>query len=105
MAIYKYLQSGVNCYKKNNLHSATLHGYATAINTLFELQKYLLPINFNDNNNMAGVIIDNIKKEENITKQQAPLDKTIFAKIQQAALDSNNPNSDRSILADIVALV
>ncbi len=46
----------------------------------------------------------NIIKEENIAKQQAPLDNAIFAKTQQAALDSNNPNQDRSLLADIVTL-
>ncbi len=75
-----------------------------AINTLLELQKYRLPIDFNDNNNVAGVIISNIIKEKNIAKQQAPFDNTIFAKIQQLALDSNKSNSDCSILSDIVAL-
>ncbi len=69
VAIYvKYLQGRVNYYNKNNLRSATLPGYATAIYRLFELQKYRLYINFNNNNNMAGVIINNIAKEEN-TKQ------------------------------------
>jgi hypothetical protein len=98
VAIYiKYLQSGVNYYNKNNLRSATLCGYTTTINTLFELQNYRLPI-------MAGVIINNVIKEENIAKQQAPLDNAIFAEIQQSALDSNIPNLDRSLFADIVAL-
>ncbi len=32
---------------------------------------------------MAGVIINNIIKEENIAKQRDPLNSTIFAKIQQ----------------------
>ncbi len=53
---------------------------------------------------MAGVIINNIIKKENIAKQQAPLDNPIFAKIQQAAYDSNNSNSDHCLLTDIVAL-
>jgi hypothetical protein len=48
---------------------------------LFELRKYRLPIDFNDKNNMAGVIINNIIKEENIAKQHGPLDSSIFAKI------------------------
>jgi hypothetical protein len=64
----KYLQSGINYYTNNNLRSATLCGYATAVNTLFELRKYRPPIGFNDENNMAGVIINNIIKEENIAK-------------------------------------
>jgi hypothetical protein len=88
----KYLQSGINYYNKNNLQSAMLRGYAAAINTLFELRKYRSPTNFNDKNNMAGVIINNIVKEENIANQRAPLDSTIFAEIQQPACKSNNPD-------------
>jgi hypothetical protein len=61
VAIYmKHLQSGINHYNKNNLCSATLSGYTKVINTLFELQNYRLPIDFDNNNNMAGVIINNI---------------------------------------------
>jgi hypothetical protein len=52
---------------------------------LFKLRNYRPPINFNDKNNIAGVIINNIIKEENIAKRCAPLDSTIFAKIQQSA--------------------
>ncbi len=36
----------------------------------------------NDNNNMAGVFMSNIIKEENIAIQHAPLDNIIFAEIQ-----------------------
>ncbi len=105
VAIYtKYLQSGINYYNKTNLWSATLHGYAAAVNTLFKLRKYRLLVNFNDKNNMVGVIINNIVKEENIAKQHAPLDSTIFAKIQQLACKSDNPDSDCSLLANIVTL-
>jgi hypothetical protein len=53
---------------------------------------------------MAGVIINNIIKEEKISKQRAPLDSTIFTKIQQLAHKSNNPDSDHSFLANIVTL-
>ncbi len=51
-----------------------LRGNATAVNMLFELRNYRPPINFNDKNNMAEVIINNIIKEENIAKLCAPLD-------------------------------
>jgi hypothetical protein len=54
---------------------------------------------------MAGVIINNIIKEENIEKQRAPLDSNIFAKTQQSAENSNNLNSDHSLFANIVTLV
>ncbi len=69
----KYLQSGINYYNKNNLRSAMLRGYAIAVNTLFELRKYRPPIDFKDKNNMVGVIINHIIKEENIAKQRAHL--------------------------------
>ncbi len=72
----------MNYYKKNNLHFATLRGYATAANTLFELQKYRPPIDFNNDSNMAGVITSNIIKGEYIDIQQAPLDSIIFVEIQ-----------------------
>ncbi len=105
VAIYtKYLQSGINYYNKNNLRSATLHGYAIAVNTLFKLRNYRQPIDFNDKNNMAGVIISIIIKEENIAKQCAPLDSTIFAKIQQLSQKSNNLDSDSNLFANIVTL-
>jgi hypothetical protein len=40
----KYLQSRVNYYNKNNLRSAILQEYATAVNMHFELPKYRPPI-------------------------------------------------------------
>jgi hypothetical protein len=105
VAIYtKYLQSGINHYNKNNLQSTMLRGYTTAVNMLFKFRKYRPLINFNDEHNMAGVIINNIIKEENIAKQRAPLDSTIFAKIQQLACKSDNSNSDHSLFANIVTL-
>jgi hypothetical protein len=40
VAIYtKYLQSGINYYNKNNLQSAKLREYATAVNMLFKVFK------------------------------------------------------------------
>ncbi len=73
VAIYtKYLQSGINYYSKNNLWSATLGRYATAVKTFFQFRKYRPLIGFHDKNNMAGVIINNIIKEENIAKQMLP---------------------------------
>ncbi len=106
VAIYtKYLQSGINYYNKNNLRSATLCRYATAVNTLFKLREYRLLIDFNDKNNMAGVTINNIIKEDNIAKQCAPLDITFFTNIQQSAQKSGNLDSDNSRFTNIVTLI
>ena len=100
----KYLQSGINYCNKNNLQSAKLRGYAATVNTHFELRKYRLPIDINDKNNMTGVITNNVIKEENISKQRAPFDSTIFAKKQQLAQKSDNLHSDRSLFTNIVTL-
>jgi hypothetical protein len=75
----KYLQSGINYYNVTNLRSATLCGHTTAVDMPFELKKHRPPIDINHNNYMAGVIINNIIKEENIAVQRWPLDNTIFA--------------------------
>jgi hypothetical protein len=53
---------------------------------------------------MAGVIINNIVREEKTAKQRALLDSAIFAKIQQLACKSTNLDSDCSLLANIVTL-
>jgi hypothetical protein len=65
---------------------------------------YRPPINFNDKNNMAGVIINNIIKEENIAMHHALLNSTIFGKIQQSACKSANLDSDHSLFVNIVTL-
>ena len=53
---------------------------------------------------MAGILINNLIKEENIATQRSPLDYAIFAQIQQAAHMSNNLDLDHSLLLDIVTL-
>jgi hypothetical protein len=84
MTIYmKYPQSSIIYYNKNNLGSATLCGYATAVNTLFELRKYRPPINFNDKNNMAGVIITTSSKKRT---QQSSMLSSIIPSCQNTAI-------------------
>ena len=105
MAIYiKFLQSGVNYCNRDNLQSMTLLGYAKAIKTLFTLHTFKPPVDLNDKNNMAGTLINNLIKEENIAMQRSPLNNDIFAQIQQAACTSNTPDLDHSLLLDIVTL-
>ncbi len=104
MAIYTIPPEQHKLLQQDNLWSTTLRGYAAAVNMLFEFGKYRPLIGFNDKNNMAGVIINNIIKEKNIAKQRAPLNSTNFAKIQQSACKSNNSDSDHSLFTGIVAL-
>jgi hypothetical protein len=53
---------------------------------------------------MAGVIIYNFVEEENLAKQRALLNSTIFAKIQQSAQKSISPDSDHNLFANKVTL-
>ncbi len=38
-------------------------------------------INTSDPNNMAGILINNLVKEEDIARQRSPLDSNIFTKL------------------------
>ncbi len=78
VAIYiRYLMSGVNFRNKDSLRSNTIKGYATGINSLFALRRMKEPIVLSDPNNMAGILINNLIKEEDIARQRSPLDKRI----------------------------
>ena len=82
VAIYiKYLMSGVNFRNKDFLRSATIQGYATSINSLFRPQSMEAPVDTSDPNNMAGILINNLVKEEDIARQRSPLDSNIFAEL------------------------
>jgi hypothetical protein len=39
------------------------------------------PVDTSDPNNMAVILINNLVKEEDITRQHSPLDSNIFAKL------------------------
>jgi hypothetical protein len=53
---------------------------------------------------MAGIIINNLIKEETLASQCSPLDSTIFAELQRAASSSHSCDSDRNLLFDILTL-
>ena len=56
--------SGVNFRNKDSLRSNTIKGYATSINSLFTLGNMNILIVLSDPNNMAGILINNLIKEE-----------------------------------------
>jgi hypothetical protein len=68
VAIYaKFVMCGINYYNKDNLRSSTLRGYATAVNTLFQLRGFKQPTNLSSPSNMAGIIINNLIKVETVS--------------------------------------
>ncbi len=78
----KFLMCGINYYNKDVLRSSTLWGYATAVNTLFQLRGYKQPTELSNPSNMPGIIINNLIKEETVASQCSPLDSTIFTELQ-----------------------
>jgi hypothetical protein len=53
---------------------------------------------------MAGIIINNLIKEETVASQRSPLDSTVFAELQFAASSSHSCNSDQNLLFDTLTL-
>ena len=100
----KYIMVGINYYNKDVLRSNTVRGYALAVNTLFRLRGYKPPTDMTDRNNMPGIVINNLIKQEDIASQRAPLDEAIFAEAHRAAKASHSLDSDRHLMFDILTL-
>ena len=95
---------GIIYYNKDVLRSSTLRGYATAVNTLFQLRGYKQPTKLSNPSNMPGIIINNLIKEETVASQRSPLDSAIFAELQWAASSSHLHDSDQNLLFDMLTL-
>lgn len=89
---------------KTRVRSATVRGYAEAINTLFVLRGFRKPVDFDDPNNMVALLASNLKKEEDVANQRSPLDNQVFAKLQEMAIKSKSPDSAEAVLFNTVAL-
>jgi hypothetical protein len=61
------------------------------------------PVNKSDPNNMAGILINNLVKEEDIVRQHSPLDSNIFAELLRTLNVSHLPDSEQLTLFDLVA--
>ncbi len=73
--------SGVDFRNTDFLRLATVQGYATSINLLFRLLSMEVPVDTSDPKNMAGILINNLVKEEDIARQHSPLDSNLFTKL------------------------
>jgi hypothetical protein len=105
VAIYiKYIQCGVNYNNKQVLCSATVQGYAKAVNNLFKLRCFSPPANLPDPKNMTAILLNNMLLEEDIARQRALLDNKLFAKLRQRATASKCKNSVSDLLFDVVVL-
>ncbi len=52
------------------------------------------PVDTSNPNNMAGIPINNLVKEEDIARQHSPLDSNIFAKLLRKSNVSRLPDSE-----------
>ena len=105
VAIYIwYLTSGVNFRNKVSLRSNTVKGYATGINSLFALRGMEAPIVLSDPNNMAGILINNLIKEEDIARQRSPLDSKMYAEMLWKSNASLSLDSEHRTLFDATTI-
>jgi hypothetical protein len=105
MAIYiKNFQCGANYNNKQVLWSATVQGYAKAVNNLFKLRSFSPPANFSDPNKMTAILLNNMLREEDIARQCALLDNKIVAELRRMAIASKCKDSFSDLLFGVVAL-
>ncbi len=105
IAIYiKYLMSGVNFRNKDFLRLDTVRGYATSINALFKLQDMKPPVIVANPNNILGILINNLVKEEDIARQRGPQDSYIFTELLCKSNVSWSRDSKHSILFDLITI-
>jgi hypothetical protein len=105
VAIYiKYVQCSVNYNNKQILCSATVQGYAEAVNNLFKLRSFSPPANLSNPNNMTAILLNNMLREEDIARQCPLLNNKTFAQLRQMATASKCKDSVSDLLFDVVAL-
>ncbi len=66
------MMCGINYYNKDVFQLSTLRGYAAAVNTLLQLWGFKQPTDLSNPSNMAGIIINNLIKEETVASQRSP---------------------------------
>jgi hypothetical protein len=62
------------------------------------------PIVLSDPNNMAGILINNLIKEEDIARQRSPLDSKIYAKMLRRSNVSRLPDSEQRTVFDVTTM-
>ncbi len=77
-----------------NSRSATILGYALAVNKLFEMRKYPNLADLADKTNMMSKIIHAREHEENIARQQSPLTKEMYFEMAKQAKISSQDSID-----------
>lgn len=94
---------GNNYHNKKNIRSATLRGYAEAVNELFRLRGMPLPYDPSNKRNDSTVAIANLADEETIANQREPLTEPMAAEAIRIGQQADR-NSVDSLVANIICL-
>jgi hypothetical protein len=62
------------------------------------------PVNTSDPNNMVGILINNLDKEEDIARQHSPFYSNIFTELLRKLNVSHSPDLEQCTLINLVAL-
>ena len=82
LAIYgKYVIHGANCTNKEFTRSKTLEGYFKAVNFLFEKRGFPAPVEFDNPQNVATMILNNLTSEEDVARRRSSITTPMYAEI------------------------
>ena len=88
----------------HNSRSATVRGYAQAINTLFELRKCQIPADLSSRSNMCYNLILAREREENVARQRSPITREMFTALLERAKTSQI-DSDVAVVAQWFTII
>jgi len=94
---------GNNYYNRQSIRSATLRGYAEAVNNLFRLRGMQLPYDPSNKQNDSTVAIANLADEETIANQREPLTEPIAAEAIRIGQEAHQDSVD-NLVANIICL-
>ena len=98
----KLLINGMNLRNKEQLRSATVQEYIADINELFTLRNLQIPVpDFDDKTNPVATLIKNLRTEESIANQRAPLTPEIVAEAMRLA-EKASRDSLEALMFDII---
>ena len=94
--------TGVNYSNKSSVKSATCKDCALDAAKLFTLRAYPSPVNIYDLRCWTRIIVNNLEREEDISKQRKPLNAFIHAEIINFATEANK-DSLEEVVSNIIA--
>ena len=98
----KYVMIWVNYNNLATLRSATCKNYADDVAKLFKFRNFPSPVDFQDKTNKVTIIINNLKKEEDIATQRLPWDNRIHAELVHMGKESG-VDSAEAVVSNIVS--